>query len=71
MKGFNFTRLSNAYQGQVKSQNNSNSIEVLIMNIAAVYINIKIYQGQVDLYNCNNSKYFTNQDEGNSCKFTD
>jgi len=40
MKHFNFTRLSNSYQGQVKSQNNS--IEVLIMNISAVYIRVRL-----------------------------
>ena len=65
MKHFNFTRLSNSYQGQVKSHNNA--IEVLIMNISNFS---SLYQGQVDLYKCNNSKYFTNQDQANSCKFT-
>ena len=49
MKHFNFTRLSNPYQGQVKSQNNS--IEVLIMNISAVYVRVRLIYTIVTIQN--------------------
>ena len=49
MKHSNFTRLSNSYQGQEKSQNNS--IEVMIMNISAVYIRVRLIYTNVTIQN--------------------
>ena len=50
MKHFNFTRFSDSYQSQVqKSQNNS--IEVLIMNISAVYVRVRLIYTIVTIQN--------------------
>ena len=49
MKHFNFTWSSNSYQGQVKSHNNS--IEVLIMNISAFYIRVRLIHTIVTIQN--------------------
>ena len=49
MKHFDFTRLSNSYQGQVISHNNA--IEVLIMNISAVYSRVRLIYTIVTIQN--------------------